>query len=74
MVRDPSNHIAGIMEKVFAFLDLPMINAEFKYHYVGNYNRGLMVSDQEIERLKEIYAESNEQLFQFLGRRIDSWL
>jgi len=33
-VRDLSNHIASIMEKVFAFLDLPMINAEFKYHYV----------------------------------------
>ncbi|MGA1826323.1 MAG: sulfotransferase domain-containing protein [bacterium] len=74
MVCDRSNHIASIMEKAFTFLDLPMINAEFKYHYVGDYNKGLVVSDQELERLQAIYKKSNEHLFQFLGRRIDSWL
>ncbi|MGA1868180.1 MAG: hypothetical protein ACMUJM_06490 [bacterium] len=74
MVRDLSNHINTIMERVFKFLHIPMINAEFKYHYVGDYNKGLVVSDQEVERLQEIYTQSNEQLFQFLGRRIGSWL
>ncbi len=75
MVKDSSGHIKKIMEIVFKFLDLPMIDDEFKFHYVGNYKKtGMVVTDQEIEAVRLIYQEHNEKLFNFIGRQIESWL
>ncbi len=75
MVKDSSGHIKQIMKSVFKFLELPMIDNEFKFHYVGNYKKtGIVVTDQEIEAVRSIYKEQNEKLFDFLGRKIESWL
>ena len=73
MADDKSGHINSTMKPIFNFLSLEDLEIEYKYYYVGKYKNQKEINPKTMAQLKNIYKEDNEKLFDFIGRRIQSW-
>ena len=73
MADDKTGHINSIMKPIFDFLSLENLDIEYNYYYVGKYKNNQEINDNTIIKLKNIYKDENEKLFEFIGKRIESW-
>lgn len=64
-----------VYKDILRFLGVSSVNAEFrrKKYRKGSYTNEKL-SSRDVERLAEYYRESNEELFNYLGYRIEQWI
>ena len=73
MAKDKSRHINKTINPILEFLELEQLDIDYDYYYVGKYNKKEQADTSTINKLKEIYDPENSNLFNFIGRNIESW-
>lgn len=71
--KDISNNSRNTLEPIINFLGLKWEDSiKPNFYFVGKYE--INPSEKIIQQIKNKYKDSNEELFEMLGRKIESWL
>lgn len=70
--KDNSNLTNTIMKNLFTFLNVTPIQLDWNQLFISDYV--IKVSNSDLRKIKEYYDKDNEELFNFLGYKIRSWI